>query len=673
MSVQGQRTRIQSAAGALAFVAFVSLPRATHAQNAADLSDLSLEDLMTVRVERVFGASRRVQPTTEAPSSVTIITAEDIARHGYRTLGDVLRSVRGLFVTDDRNYSYVGARGFARPGDYNSRVLLVVDGHRMNDSIFDQAAIGRELGLDPLTFQRVEIIRGPASALYGTSAFFAVINITTKRGEDINGVSFRGGLGSLGRSKLSGVGGRRFGNGVDVAVSAGVEDLDGYDSLYFAEFDRPDLNNGVAERLDAETLRTVTGRVSFRELAITGAFGRREKTVPTAAFDTLFNNPTFVTADERAYVDAAFDRAWGGTRYAVRGYVDSYQYDGIYPYEPEEPGGPPSMSTDYGHGTWWGAEGRATRSLPGRQTLTAGLEFRDYAKQAQGEAFEDDPDSNWDVDASTYVLAAYAQDELRVNDRLLLSVGGRYDAYSGFDRFSPRASVVVTPTPTRAFKYLFGSAFRAPNAYELDYLTQGVRNTALGAETIATNEIVWEEYTGEWMRTSVSAYWSNAANLLSLVSDDEGVLSYVNSGRVGARGLEIEGEVRREGVHWLASYAWQRARDRDTDEELTNSPRHLVKARMNVLGLTTEGAALGVEVQAMSRRITVSRASVPGHLVANVNYSHPINRLLAVTATLRNIFDVEYLDPASEEHRQDGIPQDKRTFYLGLRWNWVRN
>jgi iron complex outermembrane receptor protein len=642
------------------------------AQNAADLSDLSLEDLMNVRIERVFGASRRVQPATEAPSSVTIVTAEDIARHGYRTLADILRGVRGLFVTDDRNYSYIGARGFARPGDYNSRVLLVVDGHRMNDSVFDQAAAGRELGLDPLTFQRVEIIRGPASALYGTSAFFAVVNITTKRGADVNGISFRGGGGSLGRAKFSGVGGRRFANGVDVAVSAGVEALNGYDSLYFAEFDTPDTNHGVARAIDGETLRTVTGRVSFRDLAITGAYGRREKTVPTAAFETVFNNAGFVTYDERTFVDASYEREWSGTRYALRGYVDTYNYDGEYPYEPLAEGDPPSMSTDYGYGTWWGVEGRATRTLPGRHTVTAGLEFRDYAKQAQGESFADEPDAEWNADASTHVFAAYGQDELRVNNRLLVSVGGRYDAYAGFDRFSPRASVVVTPVPTRAFKYLFGSAFRAPNAYELDYLTQGIRNVDLGAETITTNEVVWEEYTGDWMRTSVSAYRSTAANLLALVSDDDGNLSYVNSGRIAARGLELEAEVRRGGIQVLGSYAWQRALDRDTDEELTNSPRHLGKARMSVVGVAAASDTLAVELQTMSQRITVSRSLVAGHMLANVNYTYPIAPQLSVTATIRNLFDKAYADPASEEHRQDVIPQDGRTFYVGLRWNWTK-
>ena len=91
---------------------------------------------------------------TEAPASVTIVTADDIARFGYRTLADILRSARGLFVSYDRNYSYLGARGLQRPGDYNSRILLLVDGHRMNDNVYDQAAIGPDFGLDPAMFER---------------------------------------------------------------------------------------------------------------------------------------------------------------------------------------------------------------------------------------------------------------------------------------------------------------------------------------------------------------------------------------------------------------------------------------------------------------------------------------------------------------------------------------
>ena len=97
------------------------------------LADKSLEDLMAVEVGTVFGAARREQRVTEAPSSVTIVTAEDIRTFGWRTLADALSSVRGFYVTNDRNYTYVGVRGFGRPSDYNNRVLVLVNGHRYND------------------------------------------------------------------------------------------------------------------------------------------------------------------------------------------------------------------------------------------------------------------------------------------------------------------------------------------------------------------------------------------------------------------------------------------------------------------------------------------------------------------------------------------------------------
>ena len=625
---------------------------------------------MTVRVERVFGASRRVQPTTEAPSSVTIVTAEDISRSGYRTLADLLRGVRGLFVTDDRNYSYVGARGFARPGDYNSRILLVVDGHRINDAVFDQAPISRELDLDPATFQRVEIIRGPASALYGTSAFFAVVNVTTKRGEDVNGVAIRAGAGNLGRTKIGGIAGGRFRNGLDVAFSAGVENVDGYDELYYPEFDDRSTNNGVAQDIDRESLRTVSGRMTYRDLRITGAYGRREKTVPTAAFGAAFNDDRFVTADSRGFIDAALDRTWRGTDYALRGYVDAYRYDGTYPNESSVEGAPNVLATDYGYGTWWGAEGRATRKLPGRQTLTAGLEFRDYAEQAQGEAFEEDPAGNWDSDVTTRVFAAYGQDEVRLREKWLVSFGGRYDAYSGFNRLSPRASVVYVATPTRALKYLFGSAFRAPNAFEFDYLTQGVRNADLRAETITTHEFVWEEYTSDWLRTTVSAYRSSVSHLIELTVNDVGERSFENQGRVLARGLEFEAEIRSAGNLFLGSYAFQRARDRDTDLELTNSPRHLGKLQWSLLGIVGE-STLSLELQTTSQRLTVARQFVGGHTVGNVHYVQPINSRLALTATLRNVLGATYSDPVSTDHRMTAVSQDGRTGYVGLQWSWT--
>src|SRR5512133_2214967 len=96
---------------------------------AKDLTDLDLKELMEIEVVTVYGASKFEQKITEAPSSVSIVTSSDIKRHGYRTLADIMQSIRGFYTTYDRNYHYLGMRGFSRPGDYNSRFLLLVDGH----------------------------------------------------------------------------------------------------------------------------------------------------------------------------------------------------------------------------------------------------------------------------------------------------------------------------------------------------------------------------------------------------------------------------------------------------------------------------------------------------------------------------------------------------------------
>jgi outer membrane receptor for ferrienterochelin and colicin len=96
-------------------------------QSGQDVMSLSIEELAQTKV---FTASRHAEKSREAPSSVSIITADDIKKHGWRTLGDALASLRGFYTSYDRNYEYLGVRGFMRPGDFNSRILLMINGHR---------------------------------------------------------------------------------------------------------------------------------------------------------------------------------------------------------------------------------------------------------------------------------------------------------------------------------------------------------------------------------------------------------------------------------------------------------------------------------------------------------------------------------------------------------------
>jgi iron complex outermembrane receptor protein len=654
------------------FVIGVALATAmTGTARAQSLSELSLEDLMRLDAGRVFGASERSQPVTEAPSSVSFITAEDISRYGYRTLADILHGVRGLYVSDDRNFSGLGARGFGKPGDYNSRILLLVNGHRVNDNVFGQAQIGDEFGLDPATFERVEIIRGPASSLYGESAFFAVVNVLTRTGAAMDGGTVTYETGSNGTQMVRGTMGSRLSNGIDYALSTTVEGSDGVARLYFPEFDSPETNNGVAEGLDGHQFSQYYGRLNYGNLTFTGAYGRRRKDVPTASFGTLFNEQIEreQTIDRHALFDVEYARPVGASRVALRGAYDRFTSNGFYPFDGAPIGERVVVGVNDIVGSSWTIGGRVTRPLP-LQVLTLGGEYIDNAQQNYTSGYQG-LDPIVATNDSSSRRAAFLTDEIKLGAHVILNAGLRYDGYEEFDRVTPRTALIFMPTAHQSFKYLYGNAFRAPNVYEKIEFYFGPDVALLRPESIDTHEIVWERYTGDWLRTSVSGYWYKADNLITQRATNDpsaffGV-TYVNEGEVRAKGFEFEAQMRLwHGAEGHMSYALQEAIDQATGETLPNSPRQMAKARVSA-PLFGAGSSLAVEVLGIGSRQTLSGNWTGAATTANVTLVKPLGRSFEVFGTVRNLFDLEYAVPASQEHVQDAIPQNGRTFRVGLR------
>lgn len=634
------------------------------------LGDLGIEQLQDLRVETVSSASRYQQKVTEAPASVTIVTAEDIRHHGHRTLAEVLRSVRGVYVTYDRNYSNFGIRGFGRPGDFNTRILLLVDGHRMNDDLYDSALIGAEAILDVDLIERVEVIRGPGSTLYGSNAFFGVINVVTRKGAHIDGLeaAVDGGSFDAHRERLTY--GTQFLSGLEAAVSGSHYDSNGQRSLYYREFDTPENNDGVAQDADAENAHNLYASLAYRGWTLSSAHSRRDKQVPTASFGTHFNGGENTT-DERFYIDLSHQRnLLGNTQFSGRLSYDRYDYRADYPYNYAAPGDPPLVvnSHDDNYGEGISVELNVARRIADRHAVVIGGALRESPTLYQSN-YNDGQTYNFQDTRRARSYGLYAQDEVSFGDRLTVVAGLRHDQFSVFgSQSSPRLAVIGKPWRRTTAKLLFGQAYRAPNAYELYVESVGFSkpNPGLGPEKIRTYELVFEQYFAERANVNVSTYRYEIKDLISQEQDpNDGLFFFRNRDRVMAEGIEL-GLNATGAAGWVAraSYALQRARDEATGEQLTNSPRQLAKGDL-AMPLGTERLRAGLDVQYATSSRTVAGRDSPGFFVTNVTLSTPrVWRRVDLSASAYNVLDEDYAYPGSTSHVQDEIPQDGRSFRL---------
>jgi outer membrane receptor protein involved in Fe transport len=271
-----RRPLLLSGAGLLLAVA--ALPNDQQAGDpGVDLGAMSLEQLVQLKVE---GAALHPQTLQDAPASVTIITAEDIRKYGYRTLGEALASVRGFYTGSNRTYETVGVRGLNLPGDYASRFLIMVNGHNMADNVFDfMLAFDQGFPVETSLIKQIEIIRGPSSALYGTNGMFATVNIITKSAEELGPASVISDFGSFGEKKGQFAASGSLG-GVQALFSATVFDNSGQSPLYFPEFNTPPSNFGQAIRMNGEKGYHFFTSLTWRNWAVTAVFGDRDVIQP---------------------------------------------------------------------------------------------------------------------------------------------------------------------------------------------------------------------------------------------------------------------------------------------------------------------------------------------------------------------------------------------------------
>ncbi len=638
------------------------------AQQTPDDSEILGEAALFQEVPSVTAASKYEQDPREAPASITVITRDDIDRYGYRTLAEALNSVRGFFTSYDRNYTYVAVRGFTLPGDYNTRILLLVDGHRLNDNVADAAYVGTESALDMSTVDRVEIIRGAASSLYGTNAFYAVVNVITLSGRALQGGQVQADAGTFGAYRARGVYGRKARSGIEWLVAGGYYRTSGPD-LYFPEFDAPETNNGIASGLDGDRTADGFAKIAYQDWSLEAGVQGRRKEVPTASFGTTFDDPRLMTRDGHGFAVARYDHPFADlSRINVTVAYDRHRYRGTYPYDGV-------LQRDFQSGDWTTVEAQYVRPIGQRHKVVVGAEYRYNIRQDQALYDEDPFQSYLDDQRSSHVWAAFIQDEFRITRTLLLNAGLRHDDYETFGgTTNPRAALIYSLDDATTLKGLYGRAFRAPNLYELYAQDGGISqkpSERLRPETIESYEFVAERVLTRGLRSTVSLYHFTAARLISIYADStDGLLVFGNLGRVRSTGVEVETEASVGTVSARASYAFQRVRDADADEAPVNSPVHVGRLGVSV-GLLRERARVSTEFRFLGERRTVTGGEVPAYGLVNLTLlARPIPSGPDVSASVYNLFDHRYGDPGGEELAQDIVMQDQRVVRVGLRYQF---
>jgi outer membrane receptor for ferrienterochelin and colicins len=634
------------------------------------------EDLLFQDIPSVYTASKYEQKVTKAPASISIVTADEIKKWGYRSFSDILSSLKGFYASTDRNYGYVGTRGFGLPTDYNTRLLLLIDGHRYNDNLFESFYINEDFPVDIDMIERVEVVRGPSSSLYGSNAFFGVINVITKRGRDQQGANVKATYGSNNTYKTSASYGQRFSNGIEAFLTGTFYDSQG-DSRFFSKEFKESSTNGIYVDNDEEESKRFMGKLAYGDFMLEGVYVDRIKAIPTASFETEFNDPRAGTDDESAFLYLNYNHTFDNQlNLQARVSYNKYRYTGDYPTDFSETENltDVAVNKDIFRGQWWRAGLELTKVLFDDHRFTVGSEYQDNFEQFLTN-FNTRPngvvsDINT-VDTSTDRWALFIQDEYTINSQFTFNAGVRYDYYSIFGgTINPRLALIYNPWEKTSIKLLYGTAFRAPSENEINTPSFDViANNKLKPEQLETSEIILEHYFNQSLRGELNFFHTEVSDIIANVRVANERTQNQNVDNVTSNGFEVQFEDSwSNGFQGRISYSWQRTVYDTLDNRLPNSPEHLFKLNL-IAPLWQDRVFIGFETQYLSSRKVPAKevggqtGKVNGYTISNVAlFTQNWIKGLELSAGAYNLFDERYFDAGSPDHAQNGILRDGLTF-----------
>lgn len=508
------------------------------------------EEALYLKEETISIASRHEQPISESPSNVYVITDEDIRMSGTTDLPTILRRIPGLEVMQMSGADFnVSVRGNNQP--IANKLLVLVDGRSIYVDL-QGTVYWKALPVTLPEIKRIEVLKGPASALYGFNAFDGIVNIITKAPEEMKGTTLQFGGGELGTVTSAAVTAGTIGN-LGFRVSAGRDQNQQWRDEDALAFRAHKLNVATHYALSEHSTLHVSGGV-----VDTNRFdGQIGETVSTS------------TRLTQAYVSAGVD--WGTL--SIRTWWSRLSSASL-------PTANPLLSnfltiTDRNGQTLsstvadtYNLDVQHMIKLGGSHQVTYGLNYRHISLTGN---------INSEVSREDR-LGLFIQDEWRVTPRISLVAGGRYDMDTFINpTLSPRLAVIYQLSPNHAFRASASVAYRPPTLIETS-LDQRARTTiptglappapstftnvipVRGSAGLDPEQIISGDvgYQGWWLqhrlRTRGDLFFSHLSDLISNRNVSATQATFVNDqGHANIYGMEVGIEVL--ATTWLSGYA----------------------------------------------------------------------------------------------------------------------
>ena len=617
--------------------------------------------------EDVAAASRGSETMRDAPASVSLISRREIEAFSYVHGADALQGTRGTYVSDEAGYLSLGVRGFSPFGQYGNRLQLQIDGHSVNESWIGSSFIGFDLMPHLYDIEQIEVIRGPSSVLYGTNAFFGVVNFVTPY-RSLPQHNVRAGVTATGDGSIRPHASASAALGEDGGVWISGGGVVGQGQA-LSSFVRSEATTQDLEDINGYKGGGFLGRVWWKELSLHWYFNQTDKVYNDGSYETILGDDRGRLFDRRAYAEVRYDaKLTDWLTLPVRVYYDHYSYIGGFPYETADGG----LNSETNNADWVGTELRAEFTPLKETRVDLGVEYQYHIQNKTVGTSEEEDEPYISEDHPYQSFSAYLTGDSQIASWFRTSLGVRFDGWlitdlpnadltARSDEFfysvNPRAAFIFLPSAKDTLKLMGGRAFRAASIYELTYNDNGftqIASPGLTPETIYTVELEYTRKLPKDFWVTVTTFGNMIVDRIEQAGDGEDIpLSFANQNNtVWTLGGEVE--VRRTFRRgWMASlqYSLQHTRLDDPfgDQELSNAPVHSGAVKV-IAPIYERYLRLASRVSVESARLRVDGGSVPPVVLWDLVLSGETKGVnLRYSLGLRNLLDWRHDQPAGEE------------------------